>query len=257
MKSFRLCSVRLLAFLVGSVLVVIGSFVWTSRLSHFSPQILTQGRLEDQLVKVPSGRTLDLSDECTEAASGSGWILFVLEATLTNDDRFRTFFETAEERVGLWVEYEPGVLRLGLGLGLENVETNVYLPIRIVRHTERTTIFVAVKQDETRVVTNARDGRISWPGSRMSTWSCSTVRFADDVRELSSGNSCAQCAISLSYATGRDVAELDYLLDEVSNVRKFNLVRWTGTSLTLLGIVIFLLGIKCRRSRVRSEAQES
>ena len=249
MKSIKKQHSFFVRALLGLVLIVSGFVVWGSRLNHFEPEGVIKSYLKDRLEAVPRGEEVDLTEECAHAISDDGWILFILKTTLINDNRYRTFFETAEERVGLWVEYEPGLLRLGLGLGPDNIEANRSLPIRTVRQTETTTIFIGVSRDETRVVTNARDGRISWPREAAPFWSCSNVRFADATREMSNGNACEGCEISLAYVAGKDDSALKRILDDASNVRIFNYLRWLGTALILIGVALMVTPKPLRKTQ--------
>jgi hypothetical protein len=244
---------------VGLALLVAGSLVWGSRLSY-SPEQVLQRNLADRLVEVSSSGPVDLSDECALVATEDGWVLFVLDAKLTSDNQIRTFFETAEEPLGLYVEYDPGLLRLGLGLGPGNERSNTELPIRFVRRDEQATIFIAVTNETTRVVTNARDGRIAWPGYLADEWRCNSVQIADDTRQSTHGFTCKGCDVRLRYATGTDISEIETTLDSLSNVRQFNVRRWSGTSLTLLGLTVLVLtarDISRRRRPLNTSAQTS
>jgi len=234
--------------LVGILLFFGGIGIWNSRLSFDSETIL-RSRIPDRLQMISAGRTADLEDVCEIAKSGRGWVLFVLDATLTNDNQFRTFFETAEERVGLWVEYDAGLLRLGLGLGPDSIDSNLGIPIRFVRNKERINVLIGVKQEETRVVSNSLDVRTAWPGDLAPIWQCDSVQFADNSRELTEGHKCQSCDIRLRYATGSNIAELDSLLNSISNVRRLSVRSWSGTTLSVAGgLVILNLFPRLRRS---------
>jgi len=224
---------------LGLLLAVLGSVIWISRLDY-SPEPQLRERLADRLTEVDPDSFTDLSAQCGEATNNNGWILFVLDAQLVSDATFRTYFETAEERVGLWVEYDPGLLRLGLGLGLESAASNIDIPIRLVRSDQRETIMIGVTRDQTRVVANAIDKDAPWPGELGAIWRCNVVQIGNDTRQLSSGNSCAGCNVSLRYATGGDKAELTNLLNSLSNVRSFNIKRIVGSALTLAGVLLVL-----------------
>ena len=243
---------------VGVVLVVAGSQIWTSRLSY-APEKILQERLSERLVDVPSRASTDLTEACNVAALEKGWILFVLDATLIRDDQPRTFFETGAEPLGLFVEYDSGQVRLGLGLG-PGPESDTQISIRWVRNDRRETIFIGVTDKVTRIVANARDGRVEWPGYRADEWSCKSVQIADATRESTHGFLCKGCESRLRYATGTDVKEIEEILDSFSNVQQFNLRRWTGTSLTLLGIALLAFaarGVSRRRRPPGTPAQTS
>jgi hypothetical protein len=167
-----------------------------------------------------------------------GWSLFVLQANLINDNQFRSYFETASEEMGVWVTYDTGLLRLSLGSGPSSSDSNRVFPIRWVRQNERATVAIAISRDETRVVTNVRDFRVAWPTDFASGWSCEYVQFGDENHPLSDGAGCKGCDITLRYAFGDDYQELRTMLDEISNIPEFNLRRWLGSALTLIGVFL-------------------
>jgi hypothetical protein len=234
---------------LGVVFVVAGSVIWRSRFAY-SPEQILQQRFGSRLFEVPSKTTVDLSEACRVATEEGGWVAFILNANITNDPEVRTFFETAEEPSGLWVEYESGAFRLGLGMGPGNIDedgnlvSSTQLPIRLVHRTEEAQVFIAVTEDTTRLVTNTRDTSIAWPGTLADEWKCTAVRIADDTRAGTEGNTCKGCNVRLRYMTGRDDSELNEILDSVSNVRQFNVRRWTGSSLSLLGFAAVALAIR-------------
>jgi len=234
----------------GLLLAVLGSVIWTSRLDY-SPEPQLRERLADRLTEVDPDSFSDLSAQCGEAKNNNGWILFVLNAQLVSDATFRTYFETAEYRVGLWVEYDPGLLRLGLGLGPATAASNIEIPIRWVRSDQRETIMIGVTRNQTRVVANAIDKDAPWPGDLAEIWRCDAVQIGTDTRVLSEGYECSGCNVGLRYATGSDTAELTNLLDSLSNVRSFNTKRIVGSALTLAGalIVLFAPRISARSRR--------
>jgi hypothetical protein len=226
---------NILRGIVSLCLIVGGSTVWSSRLSSFKPDERVGIFLSEKVRYVSAEQKLDLSKDCALAETENGWVLFFLRANLINDNRFRRYFESAEEPIGLFVEYDYGLLRLGLGLGTDNPVSNKSLSIRTVRQPETTEIFIGVTRDETRVVTNATDKSTPWL-NEFSGWSCDSVQFGDDDTRLSTGDNCEECSVTLGYASGTDTAELDAVLDKVSNLRDFNVRRWMGTLLILVGI---------------------
>lgn len=253
--------------LTGAILITSGSMVWRSRLAY-SPEVSIERALGTRLVEVPKGPNADLTDACRVVTEGNGWVLFVLSASITNDGKIRTFFETAEEPLGLYVEYEPGLLRLGLGMGPGNVNeageliSNIELPIRRVHRKEDAHVFIGVTKDMTRVVTNTRDAQISWPGYLADEWKCNAVRIADNMRRSTHGYTCEGCDTRLHYAIGRDLSELENLLDSVANVSQFNFRRSTGTSLIFLGLAAITFSVKNlnrqrRQSRKRAQTLAS
>jgi len=229
----------LLLRVVGAMLLVAGSQVWSSRLSFASESEIFE-QLGGAIIEVDEGSVSNLAHVCNVAKTSSGWMIFVLFANLRNDDRFRTFFETAEERIGLWVEQDYGLLRLGLGLGTVSSESNTDLPIRIVRQNEKASVLIGITSNQVRVVTNNLDTQVRWPAEGFSEWSCERVQFADDIRELSEGHDCKGCNIRLFYASGNNLDELQESLDRFSNVQRFNVARITGTILITLGSLLML-----------------
>lgn len=226
----------------GVLLFLLGSQVWSLRLS-FSPESEITSRLGESLKEVRPGTVSDLTNECDVAKSETGWMVFVLNADLINDNLFRTYFETAEERIGLWVEQDNGLLRIGLGLGPTGPVPNTDLPIRLVRRNERAVIVIGVTRNEVRVITNNRDSRTRWPAESAATWSCARVQFANDSRELSEGNDCKRCNIELFYSSGTNQDDIRDLMNSISNVQRFNVLRSFGILLSVTGIsLIFGLG---------------
>jgi len=228
------------------LLVVCGGFVWMSRMDY-SPEPILQQRLGDRLIAVNSNLTTDLSDECNVFTDDAPWIVFVLSTKLIADASFRTYFETSEDELqSLWAEYDPPLLRIGLGLGVDGNSTTD-IPVRIVRRTEEVMIVIAVQEAGTRVIANATEKQSSWPGVGGGGWRCNAVRIGTGTRELASGNGCSGCENLLQYATGTDQEELNELLTDLNNEEHFNRLRWTGTLLTLLGA----LGLVVSRRTIR------
>ena len=257
---------RSVVFLIlGLFLLLAGSLFWRSRFTY-SPETVLNQKLGTRLAEVPPETTLDLSDACRTAAEENGWVIFVLNTSITNDREIRTFFETAEEPLGLYVEYEPGLFRLGLGMGPGNVNeagesvSNLELSIRRVHRAESSQVFIGVSKDTTRVVTNSRDARIAWPGYLADEWKCNAVRIADESRKSTHGYTCEGCNVRLRYASGDDKAELTEVLDSLSNVRQFNVRRWSGTALILLGLGTIALSRReftCRRRQSNRQGRIS
>lgn len=223
----------------GVLIAAMGSMIWTSRLDY-APNPVFERYESAQLTEIEGGAVADITPACEEILTDGGWIIFVLTANLISDNAFRTYFETSTERVGLWVEYDSGLLRLGLGLGPDSDDPSTALPIRTVRQDEFATVTIAVTRNQTRVLTNAVDKQKSWPGDFAVGWKCDAVQIGSDVRELSEGNTCVGCNARLFYIAGTDQAELTQLLDSLSNVRSFNTRRILGSALTLMGVLIML-----------------
>jgi hypothetical protein len=224
-------------------------WIWSTRL-QFAPERALEQMLPNRLVEIDGSAVTNLSDSCVRLASSNSWILFVMNARFTSDATFRTFFETARESVGLWVEYDAGLVRLGLGLGPESVEPSTSVPIRIVRRDESATVLIGVVRDQTRVITDGIDARASWPGPFAESWSCDSVQIGSDERELSEGNDCDLCDVRLRYATGANPEELQQLLNSVANVNSMNARRTLGTFLTLLGLLVLFFGARVRLSEI-------
>lgn len=228
---------------LGLLLATVGSFVWT-RPVEFDPESVLARRLPGQ-IKVIDGQVVsNLSEACSSIVRDSHWVLFVMDANFVSDNRFRTYFETAEEPTGLWVEYDSGLVRLGLGLGRESLVSNLDIPIRIVRRNERATVLIGVTSNQTRVVTHVLDRKRSWPGSFLPNWRCDSVQVGSEQRELSTGNSCDKCEVTLRFATGDDSQKLQQILGEISNYRQFNLRRWCGTAVSLFGILLLFVPLR-------------
>lgn len=244
---------RIVVVLIGLGLIIVGSTVWRSRL-EYSPELALRQRLGNQLKEVSSEDSYDLSDACDVFNDREKWILFVLEANQLNDSTMRTYFETADqERIGLWVELEPPLLRLGMGLGLENPESSTQLPIRVVRRSERFTATIAVTKRGTYLVANGKKMRSAWPDIQGARWSCGTVRVGGDSGSLSEGYSCSQCDVRLHYATGENYETLQRILDSITNVRKFESYRWIGNSLVVGGLIVIVASEVMQRRRRREK----
>lgn len=242
-------SSRLLRAAIGVALVLIGSAVWTSRF-RYTPEPVLMQRLGDRLVSVEHNTITDLSAACDYSRRPEGWILFILETTLNRDATVRTFFETAEEPVGMWAEYDPGLFRLGLGLGPSSAESSTNVPIRWVQRDESAFVAIGIALDGTRVIANATDQSSQWPGAYYPDWKCNAVQLGSDTRKLSEGFSCPNCDLRLRYAVGDSNEELTNILDDLSNVQSFNTRRWFGSASSLAGIFLLLsLGSSHRSGR--------
>jgi hypothetical protein len=197
------------------------------------------------LERINSQTTTNLTAECRHATRSGNWILFVIEADLLSDPISRRYFRTASEPYGLFIEYDPtesGLLRLGLGLGPE--KWNSGIPIRFVRRDERSTILIGVTRSETRVVSNVVDFSVDWPGHFGSQWRCDDVRGG--YESSGSEGRCPGCDESISYITGERLDDLKDIMDAASNVRRFNVLRYLGNSLSLLGLGFIALALRRR-----------
>jgi len=244
---------RTVVVLIGLSFIIIGSTVWRDRL-EYSPELVLRQRLGNQLKELSSEGSYDLSDACDVFNDRENWILFVLEANQLNDSTMRTYFETADqERIGLWVELEPPLLRLGMGLGLENPESSTQLPIRVVRKSERFIATIAVTKRGTYLVANGKKMRSAWPDIQGARWSCETLRVGGDRGSLSEGYSCSQCDVRLHYVTGENYETLQRILDSITNVRKFESYRWIGNSLVVGGLIVIVASEVMQRRRRREK----
>jgi hypothetical protein len=244
---------RIVALLIGLGLIVVGSTVLRDRL-EYSPELVLRQRLGNQLKELSSDDTYDLSDACDVFNDRENWILFVLGANQLNDSTMRTYFETADqERIGLWVELEPPLLRLGMGLGLENPESSTLLPIRVVRRSERFIATIAVTKRGTSLVVNGKKLHSDWPDIAGARWSCETLRVGGDRDSLSEGYSCSQCDVRLQYAAGENYETLQRILDSITNVRRFESYRRIGNSLVVGGLIVIVASEVVQRRRRREK----
>lgn len=235
MRKTRIWGTRLMAV----TCVVAGSMIWMSRLSH-EPQDAVESRLTGRLIEIKKDDVTDLTKECRNILTEQGWILFVINSTLSFDSETRTYFETGAEPLGLYVEYEPGLFRLGLGLG-PGPDSSRDVPLRIVRRNEQAVVFVAVTSEQVRVLMNGIDRRVDWPGYLADEWMCDAVQIPSDNRASSHGYKCVSCNTTVRYVSGNGLRELEQTLDAASNVRQFNLRRLVGSGLVVLGILSLLL----------------
>jgi hypothetical protein len=220
---------------VGVVLVVVGSVIWGAR-NEYSPENVLQRQLAAPLVPVDASTVTDLTAACNAVNQDEGWVLFVINAQLVSDAQARRYLQTADEPFGLFIEYDPPLLRLGLGLGPE--KWNTELPIRYVRRDESAVITIGVSRSQTRVVTNLADQKTVWPNGFAPQWRCDGVELGRANHTFASGATCQDCAVQLRYTTGAGITELNDLLDSLSNNRRHNTMRVAGTGLTLLGLAM-------------------
>lgn len=235
---------------VGVVLVVVGSVVWGAR-NEYAPESALQGQLAVPLVSVDASTVTDLTAACNAVNQDEGWILFVVRAQLVSDAQARRYLQTADEPFGLFVEYDPALLRLGLGLGPE--KWNTELPIRSVRRDESAVITIGVSRSQTRVVTNLADQQKVWPNGFAPQWRCDGVELGRANHTFASGATCQDCAVSLRYTTGTGITELNDLLSSLSNNRRHNTMRIAGTGLTLFGLAMLAFAFR-RRPKVDSQS---
>jgi len=253
MRKMRVWLTRLVAV----IFVVTGSMIWMSRLSH-EPQDAVEKRLSGRFMEIKKGDITDLTKECRNILTEQGWILFVIDSTLRFDSETRTYFETGPEPLGLYVEYEPGLFRLGLGLG-PGPDSSRDVPLRSVRHNEQAVVFVAVTSAEVRVLMNGTDRRADWPGYLADEWACEAAQIPSDNRASSHGYKCASCNTTVRYVSGNGLRELEETLDAASNVRQFNIRRLIGSGLVAIGVLLLLLSSsrKLRGSERRSRQQNA
>jgi hypothetical protein len=232
--------------LVGAALAVIGSVIWGAR-NEYSPENALRRQLAAPLVTVDASTVTDLTAACNAVNQDEGWVLFVVNARLVSDARVHRHLQTADEPFGLFIEYDPPLLRLGLGLGAE--KWNTELPIRYVRRDESAVITVGVSRSQTRVVTNLADQQTVWPNGFAPQWRCDGVELGRADHTFASGATCQDCAVSLRYTTGAGITELNDLLDSLSNSRRHNTMRIAGTGLTLFGFVLLMTPMRLMNRR--------
>ena len=172
---------------VGVVAVVVGSAIWGAR-NEYSPETLLQRQLATTLVPVDTSTVTDLTATCNAVNQDEGWVLFVVSAQLVSDAQARRYLQTADEPFGLFIEYDPALLRLGLGLGPE--KWNTELPIRYVRRDEFAVITMGVSRSQTRVVTNLGDQQTVWPNGFAPQWRCDGVELGRANHTFASGATC-------------------------------------------------------------------
>jgi len=222
---------------LGLLAAIAGSFFWVSRLDY-SPEPVLQKWIGDRLISVDRSTTTDLGPVCNVFTDSSPWIVFVLNAQLVGDSFFRTYFETtSDELQALRVEYDPPLIRVGLGVEIEGIKSTIEIPVRVVRRNEFATIVIAVQESGTRVVANATVRESSWPDTGGGIWRCDRVRVGSNHGKLSSEHNCQDCNATLRYASGTNQQQLDSLLAELDNRDRFNLYRWIGNVLTTLGLL--------------------
>jgi len=78
----------------------------------------------------------------------------------------------------------------------------------------------------------------------LSSWRCDGVRYGAEIKNLDSGLGCEGCLVTVRYAIGTEGTSLSGVLDSVSNVQRYQIVRLTGTVLTLFGVLVFVLGAR-------------
>lgn len=230
--------------MVGALLVAIGSLVWQSRLDY-RPEEVIQRTLGRELMPVDPSQSVDLSATCEQSRISGGWVLFVVEGNVISDEKTRLYFETAPKPYGLWLESDPEILQVGLGLG-DDVNSSTQIPVRIIRNDTRELIVIAVTSNKTRVVANAVDNVSNWPGSAYPQWQCGSVQIGNGLRELSEGDTCEDCDAKVSVAFGRESEELNTLLDSLVNIEEFNFRRWSGTLTVLVGFALLLVQVNRR-----------
>lgn len=219
---------------VGALLIIVGSVIWTDRLSFDGSAAIEASGLSGELVLIDRP-DMDLSNECEAARSGAGWLMLVVNTELIADDTFRGYFETAPKSAGLFMEYDPGedgILRLGMATTTDPI----FVRLRTVRRDESAVFALLIRRDDVRIVSNAVDRTVSLPVDLEPAWLCSAVRV-----ESSDGVGCPECSMELRYATGVDPRDAHRYLDALSNLREFNVKRWFGSGLSMLGVTCLTL----------------
>lgn len=227
------------------MLVILGSIIWSDRLNYGGRSAIKASGLASELVPIDQPET-DLSNECEAARTGTGWLLLLIDTKLIADDTFRGYFETAPTSAGLFMEYDPGedgVLRLGIAT---KTDPN-FVRLRTVRRDESAVLALLIRRDDVRIVSNAVDRTVSLPAEPRPSWSCSGVRVGS-----SDGVDCPQCSTEIRYATGVDPRDAHRYLDALSNLREYNVKRWSGSGLSMLGATcLTLIPLTRFRRRIR------
>jgi hypothetical protein len=161
--------------------------------------------------------------------------MLVVNTELIADDTFRGYFETAPKSAGLFMEYDPGEDAL-LRLGMATTTDPIFVRLRTVRRDESAVFALLIQRDDVRIVSNAVDRTVSLPVDLEPAWLCSAVRVGS-----SDGVGCPQCSVELHYATGMDPRDAHRYLDALSNLREFNVKRWLGSGLSMLGVTCLTL----------------
>lgn len=225
---------------IGLFLVGLGSLIWSARFENRVEANLT-ALFGDSIETVDPQLTSNLSSECDVFNDRESWILFILDARQLSDGVPRTYFETTNQvRQALIVEQDPPILRLNLGLGLENPSSDIQIPIRVVRETSQLKVLIAITRWETRVLANSTSTSSPWPNITGVRWSCEHTRIGNGSTTLSEGFSCIGCEVKLRYVTGTNFDNLNRALDSLSNSDQSKQRGYVGTILGTIGLLLFV-----------------
>lgn len=212
--------------------------LWVSRLEYKPENALAEVAAQE-IVQVSSKAPTNLAVACTRVSQSQDWMLLVLRTAVVGDSEARRFFETASDSYGMFVDYNEGRLRIGLGLGPE-LDTQ-FVPLRLVRYAEDFVVFIGITNREIRAVANTLDESILIPDSFMSTLNCESFKVVQGSSNRLAGTACKVCKTSVSYLTGNDEAQLDKILDAASNMKRFRRFGVGGTALGSLGALLMFL----------------
>jgi hypothetical protein len=237
---------KLVERVLGALLIVMGSLLWNDRLKFDPESVIAQSELSSELAPVVDGER-GLVSQCSAARSGAGWLMLLVDTEIQADDTYRGYFETAPKSSGVFMEYDPGENGL-LRLGVAGDPATTFIPLRTVRRNETQTLALLINGSKLRIVGNAVDRYVSLPEDTTPTWECSEARVGS-----ADGAPCPDCGVTLRYAYGSTLRDADQFLDSLSNMRSFNLKRWLGSGMSMVGIVI-LIAIPATRFRRRSRS---
>jgi len=228
---------------LGIGLTVAGSLLWVTR-SSFVSSAAIERRFGSEIKKIPEGTTANLNKECKELTHGNGWLLFLLDTHLTFDDQSRSYFETSDSPNGLRLESTPGSLVLRREAESSDITTAIELHVRTIRRDEKLRVIVGLSSGGVRIVTNSVDKQLKFNSAVVPEYECNAVRVVEAEDDPSARLSCEGCNSSLKYVFGTDSQRLAGFLDEVSNVKSFNLRRWAGSGAFLSGLLLLFRSVQ-------------
>lgn len=216
------------------LLVVVGSGVWSSRLANESDRQLRQ--LEAKGIQlVASDAPSDISSVCDARKSPGGWVVFVLSLELLSDTNFRRYFETDSGDRGIFIEYdgrEAANLRLGFSM---QSKANL-IRLRTVRKDESVLLTVGVSADEIRWVVNGSADQVSLREQQPDTGLDMSCRSVTNLGDRS--GQCDKCESQFGYVVGSGKMNFEDLFRRLSTSREYQLRRWVGIGMMLMGVVL-------------------
>lgn len=235
----------LLIRILAAACIVGGSVLWKSRL-EYSPEGALQGNGHLEIASIDSKSTSSLEGACNIGARKGGWILFFISASLLSDNVARGVFETAINEQGLFLDYNPEDSAL-LRAGLTSSGVTKFVPVRTVRRDEDIFIAIGVRYMGIRVVTNAVDRVFQWPDFRIQQLRCDAV-----TPGLSDEIACERCEVEVRYVIGSGESEFNEIMNSLSNRRRYEAKRWSGSLVIVVSLVFSLILPKWLRDRSRN-----